>query len=63
MKLGEQIRMIRRYRKVSMKDLAHALDITPEYLSHIETCGKTPSQAFIEKLEITLNVKQNLVVL
>jgi len=63
MKLGEQIRMIRKHKKISRGDLAQALEITPEYLSNIELCRRTPSQALIEKLELILNVKLNLVVL
>ena len=59
--LGENIKLLREARKISLSKLARLADISPGYLSDIEKGNKTsPSIDVLEKLASILDVKVEL---
>lgn len=55
MKIGHNIRVIRTQQKITQKQLAKYLGITPNYLSMIENDSKKPSLTLLERISRHLN--------
>jgi len=60
--IGENIKSIRKSKKVTQEVLSKKVGITKTYLSLIETCKKTPSLEIIYKISQALNVDPALIV-
>ena len=65
MKFGEKLRLIRKGKGVSLRNLAAAVNITPTYLSDIENCkikapGKELVNQFIKNLKLISDESQIL---
>ena len=60
MKLGKTIKILRTNLGIRQKDLARRLEITPTYLSLIESGRKEPSLFLIKSLSLELNVPLGL---
>lgn len=56
MTIGEQIKLHRRNRKLTQIALAKRLDISQEYLSHIETGKRYPGLLLLYNISYELNV-------
>ncbi len=56
MQIGNNIKTIRTKKKLSQKELAFKLGVTPVYLSMIENNAKTPSLNLLERLGKILEI-------
>lgn len=57
MKFGEKLRLFRKGKGISLRNLATAVNITPAYLSDVENCKtKAPSKELVNQLIKNLNL-------
>ncbi|NTU73744.1 helix-turn-helix transcriptional regulator [Candidatus Roizmanbacteria bacterium] len=54
--IGENIRILRKQKGLKQNELAQELDISPNYISQIESGKKYPSLRIIERISKVLNV-------
>jgi len=63
MTLGNAIKLIRTARNVKQRDLASALNVSPNYLSMLEANRRVPSVTFLRKIASKLQVPAGLFLL
>lgn len=54
--LGQQIKIFRTANNIRQEDLARMVNITPQYLSHLENGHKEPSLSLLNKIGERLNL-------
>ena len=57
--LGENIRKARKMRNLTQEKLAEYIDVTPVFISHIETASRIPSLATVCKISDILKISVN----
>jgi len=60
MTLGNAIKLIRTARNVRQRDLAHSLNVSPNYLSMLEANRRVPSVTFLRRVASKLQVPAGL---
>ena len=60
-RLRKAITLIRKFNGIEKKQLAEALDVTPSYVTKIESGEKRPNIAFIDKFAASMGIKPSLV--
>lgn len=59
--INDALRLIRKFNEYTAKDLSEELNISPSYLSEIETGKKTPSLEIIKKYSDFFNIKMSTI--